>query len=462
MENNRVIDNFREISKVPRCSYDQERISSFLASKAEKMGLDYEVDEKLNIIIRKEASADRKGEPGVILQAHMDMVCEKEDDSDHDFSKDPIELIEEDGFLSANKTTLGADDGIGVAMAFAILEDDDLSHPDLEVVITTDEEVGMGGVVAIKEDSLKGKYLINIDSEEEGIVTVGCSGGDTLVVEIPVTREDFGAFFYEISIAGYRGGHSGQDINTGRLNAIKSSLEILEKLKENHDIRLIAFDGGTKQNAIARSASLKIGSADEIKEDEIDIKDYKTKEKDMIFSLKKLEKDQALDEKSNKNVINFLKAMPSGVLGMVNENLVETSANQAIIKSEADKISFTISLRSSVLKNLEKLEEEIGDQAEKVKGKVGTEGYYVPWEMKEDSRLRDKALEVYKKLTGKDMEVQVIHAGLEAANFAEKYPDMDIISIGPDMEGIHTPAERLDLKSTDRVYNFLKRLIEEL
>lgn len=462
MENNRVIDNFKEISKVPRCSYDQERISSFLADKAEKLGLDYEVDDKLNIIIRKPASDDRKDDPGLIIQAHMDMVCEKEDDSDHDFSKDPIELIEEDGFLRANKTTLGADDGIGVAMAFAVLEDDKLSHPDLEIVITTDEEVDMGGVVAIGDDILKGSYLINIDSEEEGVVTVGCAGGNTLISEFPISREDFGNYFYQIDIAGYRGGHSGGEINLGRLNAIKSMIEILEKLSKNHDIRLVAFDGGTKNNAIARSARLVISSNDEIGKDEIDISSYKSKEEDMVFEIKEVEKRLSLDEKANKKFFEFLTSMPHGVINMVNEDLVKTSCNQAIVKSEDDKISFTISLRSSSIEELKKLEKQIEDKTRDLGGSIESDGFYVPWEMKEESRLRDKALEVYKDLTGKDMEVQIIHAGLETGNFAEKYPNLDIISIGPDMTGLHTPKERLDLKSTARVYDFLKKLIEEL
>ena len=227
---NIVLDNFKKLSQVPRCSFDQTRINQYLVDKAKEMGLDYDVDDELNIVIRKPATEDKKDHPGIVLQGHMDMVCEKEDDSDHDFDKDPIELIEKDGKLTANKTTLGADNGIAIAMGFAILADENLSHPDLELMITTNEEVGLIGANAVKEDFLKGKYLINVDSEEEGVVTVGCAGGITVNSEFDIKREEFGNKFYKLSINGYRGGHSGSDINNGMLNAIESMIKILKKL----------------------------------------------------------------------------------------------------------------------------------------------------------------------------------------------------------------------------------------
>lgn len=459
---NIVLENFRELSNVPRCSFDQERINEYLVNKAKKLGLEYDVDEQLNIVIRKPATEDKKGHPGVILQGHMDMVCEKEDDSDHDFTKDPIEFIIENGKLTANKTTLGADNGVAIAMGFGILEDENLSHPDLELMITTNEEVGLIGAHAVREDFLKGHYLINVDSEEEGIVTVGCAGGITLNSEFDIKREDFGKYFYKFSISGFKGGHSGADINKGYLNANQSCVQILKEISSNHNIRIVSIDGGTKQNAIARSCEVVIASEDEIKENEINIAGFKQKEDKMQFVFQQIDKTTPMDAKTSQNIFNFLTAIPNGVVAMVEgKDLVETSLNQAIAKTD-DKFTFTISIRSSLLKKVREVQQLITNAAQSNDGRVITESFYEPWEYREDSPLREKCLEQYKKLTGKDMKVEVIHAGLECAIFAKKYPEMDMISIGPDMTGVHTPKETLDLESTDRVYEFLKKLIESL
>lgn len=463
MSKNIVLEHFRELSKVPRCSFDQKRINEYLVNKAKELGSEYDVDDELNIVIRKPATEDKKNRPGIILQGHMDMVCEKEDDSNHDFKKDPIELIEKDGKLTANKTTLGADNGIAIAMGFAILEDENLSHPDLELIITTNEEVGLIGANAVKEDFLKGKYLINIDSEEEGIVTAGCAGGITLNSQFDIKREDFGKKFYRIAINGYRGGHSGSDINKGILNAIESSIKILKELSSRHTLRLVSLNGGTKHNAIARNAELIIASDDEIKPEEINVDGYKEVEKNMEFKFEEIEKQIPMDTVSSERVINFLTTIPNGVVDMVEgKDLVETSLNQAISKTEEDKFIFMVSIRSSVLNKVKEVEDLITNTTEINNGVVKSEGFYEPWEYREDSKLREKCLELYKEMTGKDMKVEVIHAGLECAVFSKKYPDMDMISIGPDMVGVHTPKETLDLESTDRVYEFLKKLIESL
>ena len=457
---NVVLENFRELSNVPRCSFDQKRINEYLVNKAKQLGLEYDVDDELNIVIRKPATEDKKDHPGVILQGHMDMVCEKEDDSDHDFTKDPIEFIEKD----ANKTTLGADNGIAVAMGIAILEDENLSHPDLELMITTNEEVGLIGANAVSEDFLKGKYLINVDSEEEGIMTCGCAGGNTLNSEFAIKREDFGKYFYRIAINGFRGGHSGQDINKNHLNAIESTVKILKELSTRHNLRIVSLNGGTKHNAIPRNCELIIASEDEIKDDEINVDGFKQVEEKMEFKFEQVDEKTPMDAQSTERILNFLTTIPNGVLDMVkgNDDLVETSLNQSIATTEDDKFVFMVSIRSSVLDKIKEVEELITNTTKSNSGIVKSEGFYEPWEYREDSELRDKCLKVYKEVTGKDMQVNVIHAGLECAVFSKKYPDMDMISIGPDMTGVHTPKETLDLKSTDRVYEFLKKLVESL
>lgn len=461
---NIVLENFRELSNVPRCSFDQKRINEYLVNKAKELGLEYDVDDELNIVIRKPATEDKKGHPGVILQGHMDMVCEKEDDSNHDFTKDPIEFIEKDGKLTANKTTLGADNGIAIAMGFAILQDENLSHPDLELMITTNEEVGLIGANAVSEDFLKGKYLINVDSEEEGIMTCGCAGGNTLNSEFEIKREDFGKYFYRIAINGFRGGHSGQDINKNHLNAIESTVKILKELSTRHNLRIVSLNGGTKHNAIPRNCELIIASEDEIKDDEINVDGFKQVEEKMEFKFEQVDEKTPMDEQSTEHILNFLTTIPNGVVDMVkgNADLVETSLNQSIATTEDDKFVFMVSIRSSVLDKIKEIEDLITNTTKSNNGIVKSEGFYEPWEYREDSELRDKCLKVYKEVTGKDMQVNVIHAGLECAVFSKKYPDMDMISIGPDMTGVHTPKETLDLESTARVYEFLKKLVESL
>ena len=461
---NIVLENFRELSNVPRCSFDQKRINEYLVNKAKQLGLDYDVDHELNIVIRKPATEDKKGHPGVILQGHMDMVCEKEDDSNHDFTKDPIEFIEKDGKLTANKTTLGADNGIAIAMGIAILQDENLSHPDLELMITTNEEVGLIGANAVSEDFLKGEYLINVDSEEEGIMTCGCAGGNTLNSEFTIKREDFGKYFYRIAINGFRGGHSGQDINKNHLNAIESTVQILKELSTRHNLRIVSLNGGTKHNAIPRNCELVIASEDEIKDEEINVDGFKQVEKKMEFKFEQVDEKTPMDEQSTEHILNFLTTIPNGAMAMVKDNadFVETSLHQSIAKTEDNKFVFMVSIRSSVLDKIKEVEDLITNTTKSNNGIVKSEGFYEPWEYREDSELRDKCLKVYKEVTGKDMQVNVIHAGLECAVFSKKYPDMDMISIGPDMTGVHTPKETLDLESTARVYEFLKKLVESL
>ena len=349
-------------------------------------------------------------------------------------------------------------------MGIAILEDENLSHPDLELMVTTNEEVGLIGANAVSEDFLKGKYLINVDSEEEGIMTCGCAGGNTLNSEFAIKREDFGKYFYRIAINGFRGGHSGQDINKNHLNAIESTVKILKELSTRHNLRIVSLNGGTKHNAIPRNCELIIASEDEIKDDEINIDGFKQVEKKMEFKFEQVDEKTPMDEQSTEHILNFLTTIPNGVVDMVkgNADLVETSLNQSIAKTEEDKFVFMVSIRSSVLDKIKEVEDLITNTTKSNNGIVKSEGFYEPWEYREDSELRDKCLKVYKEVTGKDMQVNVIHAGLECAVFSKKYPDMDMISIGPDMTGVHTPKETLDLESTARVYEFLKKLVESL
>lgn len=475
LEPKRVFHYFQEISQIPRCTYDEEKISDYIKSVGERLGLETIQDDTLNVIIRKSATPGYENSPGVIIQGHMDMVCEKESNSDHDFKKGPIKLIVDGDYIKADKTTLGADNGIAVAMGLALLEDNTLEHPNIELLVTSSEEVEMDGAFGLSKDVLKGTRLINVDTEEEGVLVTGSAGGELVEVEIPIEYEEVKDLIgFIIEVKGLKGGHSGMEIHKARGNSNKIINEILKSIREIVDLKLISMEGGTKDNAIPRSSRVQIG----IKSSELSLFTDKFEEiKDNIIQQNKkkepnidiiIEKAEEVSNCLTSDVLNslvlLLENLPTGVFTMIpgNENIVESSSNLAIVNTGKDKITIQISTRSSSEKPLLELREKIIGQVKKINGKYTIGNAYPHWEYNPESELRNIALNVYRKKFNKEMERTVIHAGLECGVLAEKYPNLDIISIGPDMEDVHTPGEKVSISSVRRVYDYLIELLKEL
>ena len=475
LEPKRVFHYFQEISRIPRCSYDEENISNYIKNVGEKLGLETIQDHALNVIIRKPATPGYENAQGVVLQGHMDMVCEKEDDSHHDFTRDPIELIIEGDFIRANKTTLGADNGIAIAMGLAIMEDDSLQHPALELLVTTSEETGMEGAFALSEDALKGRRLLNLDSEEEGILTSGSAGGELIEITIPIRYSQVENLIrVSLEVRGLLGGHSGIDIDRPRGNANKILNTLLLKLRKDLDIGLISIEGGTKDNAIPRSSVAKIALRSEdystftskVEEIKNEIKNSHTiEETNMEVVIVKEDKaDKILTEDTFDTITFLLESLPTGVnTRLAQDNkIVESSSNLAIIETGEDKISIKLSNRSSSESVLLDQRKKIVAEIDKTNAKYDISGKYPGWEYAPISELRETALGLYKRLYGQEMKAIVIHAGLECGILAHKYPDMDIISFGPDMYDVHTPQERVSIPSTGRLYTYLVELLREL
>lgn len=468
----RVFYYFEEISKIPRCSGDEKRISDYLKSVGEKLGLETVQDKLNNIIIRKPATSGYEKSEGVVIQGHMDMVCEKDEGIDHDFSKDPIDLRVKGDYISANGTTLGADNGIAVSMGLAILEDDTLKHPALEMLVTVSEETEMDGALGLKPSLLKGTRLLNVDSEEEGYLVVGSAGGELIEGSIDIEEEKLTGYKgVSLTIKGLSGGHSGMEIDKKRGNALKIAFQVLKELSESMDIRLVSIDGGSKDNAIPRQVNLIIGIKkedivnlnSEIEKIEVQVKDKLSKEKPQIVVEKMDELQNALREKDLKNTMHLLDKLPTGVNTWLKdrEDTVESSSNLAIVRTEKEKIKVYVSTRSSNESVLLEMRKNISNDIEKV-GKVNISGNYPEWEYKAESELREKAIELYREMFHSEMEVSVIHAGLESGAFKKTYPDLDIISFGPNMYDVHTPQEKLSIASTKRVYEYLVELLRKL
>lgn len=467
-DNSKVFKYFEEISQIPRGSYNEKEVSDYLVSIAKENGCEYEQDEKYNVYIRKPATKGYENSPGVIIQGHMDMVCEKANDSNHDFKKDAIELIKKGDFIHANKTTLGADNGIAIAMGLAILSDDTLEHPELELIFTTSEEEGLDGVNNLRKGLLKGKYMINIDTEEEGVLIAGCAGGETIDLKFKNQYEKSWDKAYEMHISEFRGGHSGMEIAKGYLNAIKVSGEILERLREEIDFRLVKIDAGTKHNAIPRDSKIIITTKEDLDIDLLNelFEKYKQIEKDALIDIKFLDsvKKQLSKEQTN-SIINILNEMPNGVFNYMEgkySDIVETSCNVAIFNMTEEETDITISIRSSKIAKSKEIFEIFKGIADKYNMDLETDGGYNPWEFSEESKLREIAADLYKKMYNEDIEISVIHAGLECAVFEEKYPDLDIISMGPNIYNAHTPEEKLSISSTQKVYDYVVELLKTI
>ena len=465
-----VFQYFYRMNQIPRASKHEAAISRELVSIGTEMGYLTEQDEAMIVRIRRPADPEFEQAPRVLIQGHMDMVCVKAKDSLHNFDTDPIEMVEQDGWLQAKATTLGGDDGIGVAMGLALISEK-MALPAIDILITTDEEEGMSGAIALKEDWLDGEMLINIDSEEEGYVTGGCAGGSTGEFHLPVNREAFsGGQVLHLCVSGMRGGHSGMNILTEPNNAIKIMSEWIRRASQVHALHLHDFSGGSKHNAIPNEAEAWVSSSTQETEAlEFALKSsWETiqnrvlkQEPDIHFSVERGETDaQPLSGESCSRFLSLIDVMPHGVFRMRPDHSgVEASDNLAIVRLEENEASLLLSTRSGKESTLEQLQSSIQKTVETFNGQGHFFDGYPAWEFRKESRLRDLFGEVYREETGTEVQILDIHAGLECAMFAQKKPSLDMISIGPELEGAHTIGERLNIASTVRTYEMLKKLV---
>ncbi|RKD21966.1 dipeptidase D [Caminicella sporogenes DSM 14501] len=476
LEPEAVFRHFEDLTRIPRGSGNEKEVSDFLVEFAKKNGLEVIQEECLNVIINKPATPGYENSPRVILQGHMDIVCAKEEGLEFDFEKDPIQICVDGDMIRTRGTTLGADNGIAVAMIMAILESKDLPHPPLTALITVAEETGMDGVLNLNPENISGDILINIDSEEEGTALSSCAGGVNNIIHLPIEwkEADLNKEAYKISIKGLLGGHSGMEIDKNRGNAIKLLGRMLEKLDDKVDIDVAGVFGGEKMNAIAKTASaivlIKNSEADDFKDvvkecEKIFKNEFMTSDPDIEISLEKVETPKKVFSQNTKDaLISILRLIPNGVQTMsANINgLVESSNNIGVLDTKEDEIIFSSAVRSSV----KTLKEEINKRIEKICKLTGAKmelvGDYPEWEYKPDSHIRNLMKKVYREMYGKELKIDAIHAGLECGLLKEKVGDIDMISIGPNIYDVHTPSEHLSISSTKRVYEFLCEVLKEM
>ena len=457
---------FEEFSKIPRGSGNTKAIADYLVDFAKARGLECYRDESDNVVIRKAATAGYENRPGVILQGHTDIVALKNPDCPINMEKEGLDLYRDGDLLRARGTTLGGDDGVAMAYAMAILDSDDIAHPELEAVFTSDEETGLIGATALDASVLRGRLLINIDSDEEGIFTVGCAGGARVDINLPVKVKTHIGQIYTLSISGFKGGHSGVEIDKNRANAIKAMAEILSKLE---DVKLGKASAGSADNAIPSDAQVIFTTKSPILEisDVINsvaetLPEGETQKK---FNLEmNISSAKVIDVEASANILALIGEMPNGVMRMMEdiEGLVETSLNMGILSLDGKALNLTISVRSAKGAEKAKLLDTIKDIAEKHGAGVSVRGQYPAWEYRKESHLRDVMCKVYSDMYGKDATVVTIHAGLECGIFSDKMEGLDCVSIGPDNKDIHTPEERLSLSSFNRVYEYIINVLKNI
>lgn len=469
---------FEELSKIARGSGNEQAVSDYLVAFAKDRHLEVIQDAALNVIIKKPGTSGFENSPCVVIQGHMDMVCEKDPEVKHDFLKDPIKLRVRNDMIYATGTTLGADNGIAVAMCMALLADSNTPHPPLEILITTCEETGMEGAQALDPTLISGKTLINIDSEEEGILTVSCAGGCTARINIPVLWEDLDSSLslYSITVDGLKGGHSGIEIHQSGANANKLLARLLVLMGQKISFNLSSINGGSKHNAIAREATAVIGIHKEndtelrsfLSETEAMFRDeFKKSDPDIqiLLSELKTQRKQALSANSTDNIIKFLYLIPNGVqsMSMDIEGLVESSLNLGVIETRANVVEIISSIRSSVGSIKTDIFQTIVSIANFTDGKVVQESAYPEWRYNPDSNVRELFSNIYEKMFAKKPQKNAIHAGLECALFDEMFDGkMDMISIGPNMSGVHTTKEHLSISSTRRTWDLLKEVLKSM
>lgn len=460
----RVFYFFEEMCAIPHGSGNTKAISDYCVKFAKEQGLWYNQDNLNNIIIKKSASKGYEDHPAVIIQGHLDMVCEKEPCLDFDFEKDGLKLKLEGDILSASGTTLGGDDGIAIAFALAVLEDKTLFHPKIEALFTVDEETGMFGAEGFDQTLLEGKSLINIDSGDEGVFTVGCAGGARADISLKLEKCKITSPVYEVKIGGLRGGHSGVEIDKGRLNANKLIGELLSKIPG--DFNLISLSGGEKDNVIPSSCKALVATSANLTEI---AESYKTKavistDPDLWVEVTPTTATVGYSYETSKKAIELITSLPNGIIAMSEEieGLVQTSLNLGVMEVNNDVLNLSFAVRSSV--NAEKLEllERLHNIANEFGAKYNSHSHYPAWEYKKDSPLREKMIKAFKKCYGKEPVIEAIHAGLECGLFCDKIPGLDAVSFGPNLFEIHTCREHLSVSSVERSYSFLVELLKNL
>ncbi|MBQ8151289.1 MAG: aminoacyl-histidine dipeptidase [Firmicutes bacterium] len=472
-----VLGYFEDLTFIPRESGNEQEVSDFLVEFAKKNGLEVSQDEYNNVLIRKDASEGYEDHPGVILQAHMDMVCEKNPGVEFDFAKDPIEFEVDGDIIIARDTSLGADNGVGVAMAMAILANKDLKHPPLEFLCTTDEESGMLGIENFDFDQLKGDRLINIDSSDEAVIVAGCAGGPDVRIDIPVTRvaADPDKKYYNIKIEGLRGGHSGEDIHLGRANANKLLSRYLNKLSLKLSYDIADIGGGLKSNAIPRNAFTTIGvAADDVQTllDEtaaygkILSDEYRVNDPDIQVVITEADVPaEILDEATATSAVAFISFCETGIIRMDQDypEFVETSNSIGVVELHEDVISMLITERSSLNSGHEYISESLIALSKLVGGTYNILSNSPVWAYQPESEVIKLYAETYEEMFGRPTKTIILHAGIETGMFALRIErELDMISLGPDNRNLHSPGEWVSISSTERVYKSIVALLEKL
>ncbi len=468
--NKRVFEIFREITAIPRGSENMKLIADFCVNFAEKNNLEYIRDNSDNIIIFKAASKGNEDKLPIILQGHLDMVCQLTSDSSHDFSVSGPEIIIEDDFIKANKTSLGADNGIAVAIIMAILESDNISHPPIEAVFTTDEEIGMIGAIALDTSPLKAKRMINLDSEDDDTVTVSCAGGSDFCFMLPIETEEYFGNCYSIKLFGLKGGHSGVEIDKGRVNANILSGRFLNHLYGLNDFRICEINGGDKANAITNWCTVKIiTNCDNFVSNataylELLKNEIIAREPDFAFEIVVDSNESVFSKSLTEKIIFTLLNAPNGIIDMSAEiaGLVETSLNLGILKTESNNIVFQFALRSNKSTALSFLEERLEAFAKIINAKYETKGHYPPWEYQPNSKLEEVYTECFTEHYGFAPKIEAIHAGLECGVFDSKISGLTSIAVGPQMYDVHTVKERLSISSTINFFELLLKVLAKL
>ena len=467
-----VFHFFEEICGIPHVSFNEKQLSDYCVAFAKERGLYYEQDELGNVIIIGEATEGYEDVEPIILQGHLDMVGDKAPGCDIDLEKDALRLGIDGDWLYAEGTTLGGDDGIAVAYGLALLDDKTISHPRLEVVLTVSEEVGLLGASAIDLSCCKAKRLLNIDSEEEGIFTVGCAGGVRVQCDIPVSRTPESGLCLDFQFQGILGGHSGIEINNGLANANALTGRFFMALKKVCDFEVITLTGGVKENVIPKDAGFTLLiKPEDLAVVEKELADFNTEieseyaaadpNANLVMANAGMTDAYALDNASMNTLITALNLMPNGVQAMCMDlpGLVETSLNMGVVRLSEDNLQICLSVRSSVATAKAYIVNKLSQFTTFLGGNVSTSGEYPAWPLARESKFRDQCIETYKTLYGKDPEVVTIHAGLECGILSEKIPGLDCISIGPDMKDIHTVKERISISSIRRTWDFVKAVL---
>ena len=467
---------FYEITQVPRPSKKEGKILQHLKNLAKELDIKFKEDKVGNLVFYIPATKGYENSETIVLQGHVDMVCEKNKGTNHDFDNDPIKVIKEDGWITADGTTLGSDNGIGVAAGLAVATDKDVVHGPIEVLLTVDEETGLTGATNLEPGFISGKTLLNLDSEEDGAFYVGCSGGvDTLAdFNIEWEKVNTDSVSFEIMVTGLKGGHSGLDIKAGRGNAIKILSRTLKEI-EGFDFTISKLEGGSLRNAIPREAEAVI-LINEKDENEISNKisslqakllnEFKASDGGLKIEVKKsgYKSDKTFTKAFTKNIINTLLALPHGIITMSQDipDLVETSTNVATVKMDGDTLRIGTSQRSSIDSSKRNIANTVKAVFELSGAKLSATDGYPGWKPDMDSAILKTSKKVFKELFNKEPEIKAIHAGLECGILGDKNPGLDMISFGPTIEGAHSPNERVNIKTVEKFYDLLKGILKEL